>query len=218
MAISPDIFSFLSQLAENNNKAWFEPRKPEYQALRLNVQTFLSEMAEALQTIEGLPPQNFKQQVFRIYKDVRFAKDKTPYKTYTGAYLNLPCGHWYMEIKPGASFVGGGLYELSPIQLKLLREDIDYQPQTWRAILSAPDFVKAFGTLQGEQLKTSPKGYPKDHPAVDLLRYKQFLVAKPFSDEALSLPGLIQEIVELYKASRPLFKHFAQALSFREEA
>jgi uncharacterized protein (TIGR02453 family) len=216
--ISPATFSFLTELAENNHKTWFEANKHRYLAAREEAIALLDQICQALQKVEALPPQNLKKQVFRIYRDVRFAKDKAPYKTNIGLYVqrkaHLNACDWYIHLEPGKCFLGGGLYEVQPEQLSLVRQDIDYQPSLWREILAEPQLQASFGTLQGEQLKTNPKGYDKEHPAIDLLRYKQYLLTKAISEEEVCSPDFVAHVVKNYQIALPLFQRIDQALSF----
>lgn len=218
MPLSPRIFQFLEELAANNNKPWFELRKVRYQALRLQLQEFLEELYIALSSVQALPPQQTKKQVFRIYRDMRFRKDAEPYKTHFGAYLELPSGHWYMELRPGASFIGTGIYEPSSSDLEKIRADIDYDAEAWRKLLRAKKLKQYFGKLEGKQLKTAPRAWSKDHEAIELLRYKQFLLQSPCSDELVCSEGFLEYQVEAYKAALPFLARLNQALSFEEEA
>jgi uncharacterized protein (TIGR02453 family) len=158
--------------------------------------------------------------VHRIYRDVRFSKDKTPYKR------NLSCsmvratkmlrGGYYLHIEPGDSFLGGGFWAPNKEDLARIRKEIDFDAQPLRDIINNKTFKKTFGTLQGEKLKTAPKGYPKDHENVDLLRYKQFLVMQQFKDEEVTAPDFLQKVVAGFQAMRPFFDYMSEVLTTDE--
>ena len=122
-----------------------------------------------------------------------------------------------MEIRPGGGFAGCGLYEPSPEDLRKVREDIDYDAQTWRALLAEPDFQRLFGGLQGDSLKTVPKGYEKSHAAADLLRFKQYLISTPLSEADFCSADLVPKLSQAYQVARPFLARLNQALSFSED-
>jgi len=214
--ISNETFQFLKDIKTNNNREWFAEHKPRYQAARANLVDFVDGILKEVNTIEVLPPQEAKRAVFRIYRDVRFSKNKLPYKTNLGATIRRSANRcmFYIHIEPSNVFVGGGLYDMESSQLKLIREDIDYQPDVLRAVLNAPDLKQYFGEMEGTQLKTAPKGYPRDHRAIDLLRYKQFLFIHKFTDKEAWDTNFQKQVVLMYEKAQPFFHHFDRALSF----
>jgi uncharacterized protein (TIGR02453 family) len=158
-----------------------------------------------------------KFHVHRIYRDVRFSKDKTPYKTYFGLHLGRKKPHlrggYYVSIEPGRSFVGGGFWEPSKEDLYRIRKEIELDDSELRDLLAAPDFVKMFGGLKGEELKTAPRDFDKEHPAIDLLRKKQFLVMRPFTDKEVLNRSFLDEVIASFEAMRPLFDYMSIVLT-----
>jgi uncharacterized protein (TIGR02453 family) len=175
---------FLNALKKNNNRPWFQKHKEEYEeVVRFPMQCLIAglavRMADAAPEIEFSP----KRSIFRIYRDVRFSKNKAPYKTNIAAYFNFR-GHkgpteapgLYVGIEPGEIFIGGGLYMPWGEQLKSIRRSIAEHPEEYLAVVGAQRFKKRFGGIQGEKLSKAPLGYPKDHPMIEHLRNKQFFV------------------------------------------
>jgi uncharacterized protein (TIGR02453 family) len=150
-----------------------------------------------------------KKAVMRIYRDVRFSKNKAPYKTYSGMSFKrgtqLLRGGYYVHIEPGNSFVGGGFWGPNKDDLLRIRKGIETDQEEFRTVLNSDKFKSVFGVLEGEQLKTCPKGFDKDSTAIDLLRYKQFLIKKDFSDDEVLKAGFLQNTNEVFEAMRPFF-------------
>ena len=212
--LDKSVFNFLKTLEKNNNRQWFAKNKPKY--LEAN-ETFKA-LAEAIN--EGMQKQDNieKMKLFRIYRDVRFSKNKDPYKnSFSGGFSRATKalrGGYYFHLQPGnKSMVGGGFWQPEPADLKLIRQEIAADASPLRKIISSPSFIKHFGELKGQQLKTAPKGYPKDHPAIDLLRYKSFIVSKYFTDEEVGTPGFVKEVLKHFKATRPFFDYMSEVLT-----
>lgn len=214
--ITPATFRFLSELKDHNNREWFEANKPRYQAGQKEVLAFGKALAAEMAKHDELEP----PQVFRIYRDVRFSKDKTPYKTHlSGSFTRVGKqrrGGYYFHIMPGGSFIGGGFWAPESKDLKRIRQEIAHDPDELRSIITTAEFRSHFGELQGDQLKTAPQGYAKDHPAIDLLRYKQFLLMRPFSDEEVMAPSFLQQADATFQAMRPLFDYMSEVLTTDE--
>jgi uncharacterized protein (TIGR02453 family) len=197
----PAAFKFLRDLKRNNRREWLTPERKEiYQAHLLEPMRCLLAELRTRFVAEDLPfAPDPKRGIFRIYRDTRFRKDKTPFKTNIGAAIPFAdeskegVGN-YLHIEPGECFYGGGAYFIDSGGLKRLRAAIDRDPDRLRAILR--DLSDAFAPLEGEQLKRAPAGYPEDHPAIDLLRYKQMWAGRSFPDELASSRDLIDRIVE----------------------
>ena len=206
-------YEFLKELENNNNKEWFTDNKKLFDATFNEVKAFFKVIHDEMATKDSIE----KFHVHRIYRDVRFSKDKTPYKTYFGLHLGRKKpflrGGYYVNIEPGRSFVGGGFWEPNKDDLNRIRKEIELDDSELRELISAPEFVKYFAELTGEELKTAPRGFEKDHPAIDLLRKKQFLVMRPFTDEEVMSPGFINEVMNTFEAMRPLFDYFSQVLT-----
>jgi uncharacterized protein (TIGR02453 family) len=212
-------FQFLKALAKNNNREWFALHKPTYEIAKLDVIAFAEKIFQASAAFDP----NYKNLlapkcVMRIYRDVRFSKNKAPYKTNFGiAYSSegkLVGGTGcFIHIQPGASFVAGGYYLPSSEDLKKIRQEIDYNLAEFEAIIQASAFKKQFGSLSIEdKLKTAPREYPKDHIAIELLKLKSFIGIKPLSDELMCSGQAIKEIVAANKAIAPLRAFLANAI------
>ena len=214
--IAATSLQFLKDLSANNHRDWFNTNKKHYELAQSNMKSFGNDLLQEMNKIDHIDT----LKVHRIYRDVRFSKDKTPYKR------NLSCsmvratkmlrGGYYLHIEPGDSFLGGGFWAPNKEDLARIRKEIDFDAQPLRDIINNKTFKKTFGTLQGEQLKTAPKGYPKDHENVDLLRYKQFLVMQQFKDEKVIAPDFLKKVVAGFQAMRPFFDYMSEVLTTDE--
>lgn len=207
------ILTFLTELSQNNNKAWFDQNRPAYTAARNAFEQFIDGIVDAFREADNLQGLTARECMPRINRDVRFSKDKSPYKTNLGA-LVAPGGWratapgYYISLQPrGQSMVGGGLYDPTPEQLDRFRRAIDRDAAGFRQIVQAPDFVAVFGAVEGARLKTAPKGYDRDHPAIDLLQLKQILATRQFTDEEVLAPDFAGRVVAACRAMRPFVKY-----------
>jgi uncharacterized protein (TIGR02453 family) len=207
------ILTFIKSLAKNNNREWFEKNKPKYLIAKEGFENFLEALhAELLKFDEGLAGLNPKKLGFRIYRDVRFSKDKSPYKINMGAGFS-PKGKmmqepgYYIHVQPNnQSFVAGGLYMPDAENLAKIRQEIDYNADVFGKILSNKKFKKAFpkGLDDFDRLKTAPKGYAKDHPQLELLKNKSFIVSHYFTDKELTDKKFAKKVAEVCKTLKPL--------------
>ncbi len=213
------ILAFLRELAANNDRGWFEANRGRYEAAREAFLGIVAELLSALAAIEELGGVSPKDCVFRINRDLRFSRDKSPYKTNMGALLGAGgrkagLRSYYFHLEPaGASMLAGGLYEPSPAELAAVREAIARDPKPLKRILAAPAFEREFGGLAGDSLKTAPQGYPKEHPEIELLRHKQFLVVHPLSDREAAAADLVPRALESFKAMRPFLAYLESVLA-----
>ena len=212
--LDPSVFTFLKKLEKNNNRDWFAENKSLYVAAHENFKAFANELHEAMKKQDQIE----KMKVFRIYRDVRFSKNKDPYKThFAGSFSRATKalrGGYYFHFQPGErSFMGSGFWQPEPNDLKRIREEIAMDAAPLRKILNSASFKKHFGKLEGSQVKTAPKGYPKDHPDIDLLRYKSFIVTHRFTDEEVTAPDFVQELLKYFKATRPFFDYMSEVLT-----
>ena len=216
--INPDILNFLSSLEKNNNREWFEKNKNLYLSAKKSFDEFVLELIKTVKSIDpsvGFPEP--KDCTFRIYRDVRFSKEKSPYKTNFGAYIsrggkNSEWAGYYFHLEPSESFVAGGKYMPQGPALKAIREAIFYEPDKFRAILEKPSFKKHFSGIMGDTLKTAPQGYPKDHKDIDLLKFKGYAVYKPLSPSVLKSPDIMTEIASAWKELKSLNDFLNQAM------
>ena len=214
--ISSATLQFLTDLSENNNREWFKEHKHHFEDAKANMKAFGATLLEEMQQHDKIE----KVKLYRIYRDVRFSKDKTPYKnslsgSFTRATKRLR-GGYYFHIEPNNSFIGGGFWGPNKADLKRLRQEFAADPDSLRAIIHSKDFKEAFGELKGEQLKTAPRGYAKDHPSVDLLRYKQFLVYQTFTNEEVISEDFALQLSEGFKSMRPFFDYMSDVLTTDE--
>ena len=216
--ITKDSFAFLNKLKKNNDRDWFQENKNEYLKQHEGIIAFADELLALMNEHDNIETQTGKKSLYRIYRDVRFSKDKSPYKTnWSGGFKRATKqlrGGYYFHIQPGGnSFVGGGFWGPNKEDLLRIREELAVDASEMREILNSKDFVETFGSLQGEQLKTAPKGFDKEHPDVDLLRYKQFIFGKNFSDEEVMRDDFVQVANETFKKMRPFFDLMSEILT-----
>ncbi len=200
---------FLSRLAKNNNKPWFEAHRDEYETSMAQFETLVGTLIEGMSRLEDLQDLTPKDCIMRIYRDVRFSRDKSPYKTGFGAGITSggrKSGRmgYHLHLGPhGATMVAGGLWDPEPEQLSRFRDAILKDPAPFTRILGAAAFRKHFGQVTGDSLKTVPKGYPADHPQVELLRRKQVCVSETFPDPLVSSAEFPRAALESMKAMKP---------------
>jgi uncharacterized protein (TIGR02453 family) len=206
-------FKFIKDLQKNNNRDWFNNNKPRYQEEIELFKNFAGTLNDEMSKIDNIE----RHKTHRIYRDTRFSKDKTPYKNHlSGSLVRATTklrGGYYFHIEPGSSFVAGGFWAPSSPDLKRIREEITIDDKPFRKIIKSASFKRMFGTLKGTTLKTAPRGFAKDHPAVDLLRYKQFVVYRSFTDKEIGDPIFVKEIVKTYQAMQPFFNYMSEVLT-----
>jgi uncharacterized protein (TIGR02453 family) len=214
--ISKESFRFLNQIKQNNNKPWFEKNRPEYERARAEFLLFMTKLLAGIRKIESIPEKEPAKYIQRIYRDIRFSKDKTPYKSFFSSIIergpeNRKCP-LYLHIQPGRSMIGGGVWDPSPETLKMIRQEIDYNGVVLQKIIHSNVFLKQFGKISGSKLSRLPKGYEADNPNIELLKYKQFIFERSFDDELVLSKQFIPEILKSYKAAMPFFGFFDQAM------
>jgi len=215
--IPTSVFDFLKDIKENNNREWFAENKTRYQKQHEFAVSFADSLINKMQTVDSIETPSGKKSIFRIYKDVRFSKDKSPYKVNIGGGLSRATkylrGGYYFHIEPGNCFAGGGFWAPNADDLKHIREQIAADSQPLREILASDEFINHFGELQGEKLKSAPKGFDKNHPAIDLLNFKQFLLMKTFTDEEVMSEHYLETLFETFKAMRSFFDYMSEILT-----
>lgn len=202
--------NFLSELTKNNNREWFTENKDRYENSRKDFEQLVTEL---LQSISQFDIQtrylNPKKCIFRIYRDIRFSKDKTPYKTHFGAVFNEKKGSgFYIHIQPNNNFLSCGFYDLTPKQVKNVRKGIEENFEEFKSILSESKFKKEIGDLSRDSdvLKRVPAGFDIESPAVEYLKLKRFYVTKPFAQEKLFTNSFIEYTTNLYKIMHPIYE------------
>ena len=213
MQLSSDIFSFFKKLEKNNNREWFEQHKPEFKALETTVKQFGEALKDQLNQHDSID--RFK--VFRVYRDVRFSKDKTPYKTHFGLTWHRTKpeyrGGYYLHLKPNDIFLACGFWDPNPADLKRIRQEIDMDADEYRDIINEPNFKRIWGELQGDAVKTAPKGYAKDHPNIDLLRHKQHIFMVRYTEEDVAAADFLDRLDTALQAVRPFVDYMSAVLT-----
>ncbi|MGQ8338911.1 DUF2461 domain-containing protein [Sunxiuqinia sp. A32] len=206
------LMNFLNELKKNNHKEWFDKNREKYQE-RKDQMLFLTELmiqeiGKFDSEISFIAP---KDCLFRIFRDVRFSKDKTPYKTHMGSFITKTgrkgeSAGYYIHIEPGNSFLGGGVWMPQADRLKAIRSEIYDNAEGFKEIINDKDFKKYFDSIHGDQLKTAPKGFPKEFEDIELLRYKSYAFGRQINDEIVLREDFVNEAVatfeQLYKANR----------------
>jgi len=212
---------FLKGLKRNNSKAWFEKNRTAYENSKADfeqfIQTLIDAHSKADPDLKGLVA---KKCVFRINRDVRFSKDKSPYKTNFGASMDKGgrksgLAGYYFHLEPGGSFIGGGLWQPMPDVMKKVRQEIDYSFDEFDEIISAKKFKSLYGELYtGEDVKLScvPQGFEKDNPAAEFLKLKSWLVLADVSDADLTSKNLLKKTTEGFQTMMPLIKFLNRAI------
>jgi len=211
--INKSTLEFLSDLKRHNDREWFLKNRSRYDEARANFESFVQAVINEISVFDPmLKGLEARSCTYRINRDIRFSSDKTLYKTHLGAFIvrggkNLGdrFAGCYFHVEPaGNSMIAGGAYIPSKPWLSAIREKIDEKGDRLLKIISQKDFVEYFGEIEGEKLRSAPKGYPKDHPYIDLLKHKSFLAASLISDKDIVSNGCFDFIIRASKAMKPL--------------
>ena len=212
---------FLKALKKNNNRDWFTKNKDKFEEAKKDfhdfVQELINEVAKFDKSISGIEA---KKCIFRIYRDVRFSKDKKPYKTNFGASFskggkNSPNAGYYIHIEAdGKSFLGGGMYMPEPDNLNKIRQEIDYNINDFKKIIYGKSFKNTFGELWSEdKLKNAPKNYPKDHPHIDLLKHKHYIAGADVNEKQVLSKNFLKQCAKIFKELKSLNDFLNTAIS-----
>jgi uncharacterized protein (TIGR02453 family) len=211
--ISKATMQFIADLKSNNNKEWFTANKPRYEVAKKEFEQFVDVLIEKIAEFDpGVGHLRGKDCVFRIYRDVRFSADKSPYKTHFGAYISPAAkktevharSGYYIHLEPGGSMLAGGAYTPESAWLKAIRQEIAYNQEEFEGILKGEEFKKYFGGLEGEKLKRPPAGYDADHPAIEWLKHKSFLASCNPDDKQIVAAGFLEYSASVFRAMAPL--------------
>ncbi|MDX2361726.1 MAG: DUF2461 domain-containing protein [Crocinitomicaceae bacterium] len=218
MTITKDNIAFLKKLKSNNDRDWFTANKKTYEVQHANTITFAENLLAKMNEHDIIETPTGKKSVLRIYRDVRFSKDKSPYKSHWGISFKratkLLRGGYYLHMEPGdKSFVGGGFWGPNKEDILRIREEIATDASEMRSIITSKEFIDTFGELKGDQLKTAPKGFDKEHPDVDLLRYKQFIFGRNFTDEEVMRDDFVDRANDTFMKMRPFFDLMSDVLT-----
>jgi len=210
--IKKESLHFLRDIKKNNHRPWFHDNKDRYTVANQNIKNFCTAWEEEMNKWDSIE----KKKVFRIYRDVRFSKDKTPYNSHwsmslsrTKPYLR---GGYYMRIVPEGATIASGFWNPNSTDLKLIRANIDMDAKRFRKAINQKKLKDTWGELEGQSVKTSPQGYNKEHADIDLLRHKQFLFSKSFTTKEVLDKGFLKEAVKSFKALRPFLNHMSEIL------
>ena len=211
--IDKKTITFLKNVKKNNNREWFQKNKGKYEDALDNIKIFVQALEAEMNKHDVIE----KSKIFRIYRDVRFSKDKSPYKTNFAIFLSRAGTHrrggYYLHLEPGSSMIGGGFWKPEPADLKRIRKEFEMDDKPMRKIMNSATFKKHFGTLKGDSVKTAPKGFDKDHPAIDLIRMKSFVVSKDIKDMDITGDKFLSEVNTTFKAMRKYFDYMSEVLT-----
>jgi uncharacterized protein (TIGR02453 family) len=215
--IQKSTLHFLKDLSKNNNRDWFNTHKPRYDKARENVEVFFDHLIASMNTHDQIETPSGRKSLYRVSNDVRFSKDKTPYSARFAGYLRrhkpMLRGGYYLWIAPGASRAGCGFISPQPEDHKRIRLDIERNYEDWKKLLRLKSIRTTFGNMQGGQVKTAPRGFAADHPAIDLLRYKQYWFERSFSDKEALADNFLRQVNKTFKNIRPFFDYTSDVLS-----
>lgn len=204
---------FLKQLEKNNNREWFAQHKPEYDLIVKENKVFFDQIYTELQEYDNLKGIH----IYRIYRDVRFSKDQTPYKNNFGVGYSrskpMLRGGYYIQIEPNNSFVGGGFWGPDTKDLLRIRKEFELNTTAIEKITSDKTFLQYFGNIEGDAVKTAPRGFDKNHPAIDLIRKKQYVVMRKFTDKEVLSSNFQKEAILTLLAMRPFFDYMSEVLT-----
>jgi uncharacterized protein (TIGR02453 family) len=215
--IQKSTFDFLRKLSNNNNRDWFAAHKTEYERAKENTEHFVDALINKMNIHDRLENTTGRKTLYRIYNDVRFSKDKTPYNPRFAGYFKrskpLLRGGYYFWIRPGGSRVGCGFTYPNADDLKRVREDISSNYKDWKKLLKSKSIVSTFGEMMGEQVKTAPRGFNTENPAIDLLRFKQYWFEHSFTDKEVLAPDFLNNINKTFKNIRPFLDYMSDVLT-----
>jgi len=211
--ITEEVLDFLKQLEENNNREWFLEHKKTFKRLEGKVKAFYNYVLERMRGHDEIDA----LKMFRIYRDIRFSRDKTPYKAhFAGSYSRAGAerrGGYYLQIKPGGSFAAAGFWEPNPQDLLRIRKELELDASRFREVIAEPGFAKIWGELQGEALKTAPRGFQKDDPNIELIRRKRFIFVHRFADQEVTADGFADQVNACFQAVQPFFNLMSEILT-----
>ncbi len=208
-----NIISFLSELTLNNNKEWFDANKERYLEAKQEMEELVQDVIGRVSEFDAtIADQLAKKCVFRIYRDVRFSKNKEPYKNNMGGFI-VPGGKksgkagYYLHLEPSNSFIAGGVYMPESTNLKKIRDEVLYNTKAFKSIIESDKFVEVFGQVEGEKLKRPPKGFPADFEDIELLKFKSYTVLHKVTDIQVNQVGFVNQVIEVFKVMKD-FNYF----------
>lgn len=218
--IQQNTLKFLKGLVKNNNRPWFEVHRPQYEQAKTDILLFVDGLIKQMSAFD--PPIGAltgKECIFRINRDVRFSKDKSPYKNHLSAYFNKGGkksngSGYYIHIQPGNSFAAGGIWSPLPADLAKIRQEIDYSFTDWKKLTGSKAFTKQFpkGVITEASLTRPPKGYDEGNPAIDFIKMKNYFVLSPFTDAAVQSKSFIKDVAATFKTMKPMIDFLNTAI------
>tara|TARA_B110000116_G_C16615828_1_gene481513 strand:- start:41 stop:715 length:675 start_codon:yes stop_codon:yes gene_type:complete len=212
-SLNPDIFLFFSDLHKNNSRNWFKHQKNRFKGLESSVKEFAEEVKNKI-LLKDLVD---KVKLFRIYRDVRFSKDKTPYKTHFGISIHrvkpLYRGGYYIQIMPGSSFIACGFWNPNKEDLLRIRKEFEIDISDFKKIIEDPSFLNIWGGIEGEEVKTAPRGFSKYHKNINLIKKKTFLFIKKYNDNEVLSKDFMNNILNDFTSIRPFFDYMSNVLT-----
>jgi len=211
--INPDVLAFYKELEKNNTREWFEPQKSRFKGLEAEIKQYAEEIKQGLSETDEID----RAKLFRIYRDVRFSKNKTPFKTHFGISFHRKKPHlrggYYLHIAPGDSFIATGFWNPDKDDLFRIRKEMEVDAAELREVMADAELQAHWGGLQGDEVKTAPKGFSKEHADIDLISKKQYLFMKKFTDKEVLSADFQKQILFHFKAIRPFFDYMSNVLT-----
>lgn len=215
--INDSTLEFLKNIAENNNRDWFQMSKQFYLAAQENMHSFIDALIIEINKHDQLENNSAKKSLYRIYSDMRFSTDKLPYRAKFDFSLKRAGkqrrGGYYMNIKPGNSYLACGFFAPNPEDLKKIRLDITNNHLMWNSLLQSEEVQSNFGHLKGNTVLTTPRGFHKDHMAIELIRHKQFYLRHDFTDKEVLSKDFLVKANSIYRSVRPFFDYMSEILT-----
>ena len=212
-AIKKEVLSFIEKLEKNNNREWFEVNKPEFKRIEAEVKHFGQKLKEALEATEHIDG----VKLFRVYRDVRFSKNKTPYKTHFGISMHTEKprhrGGYFVQLKPNENFAAVGFWDPNKEDLLRIRKEFELDSSEFRELMKDSNFNKTWGNLEGNELKTSPKGFSKEDPNIDLIRKKMFVFRKKYSNKEVFNSNFLEQLAQDFRTVRPFLDYMSSVLT-----
>ena len=212
--IPRETFDFFKRLEKNNNRDWFNDNKKEFKEIEKEVKQVYNQLFDLVKVHDGVD----KMKMFRIYRDVRFSKNKLPYKTHFGGSLSRTKpqlrGGYYLHIAHNnESFIAIGFWEPNKEDLLRIRREFEMDDVEMRTIINNKKFKSIWGNIVGDEVKSAPRNFDKNHPAIDLIKKKQFIFTKKYTDKEVLEPDFINEVNEAFKVIRPYFNYMSDVLT-----
>ncbi|WP_223548434.1 DUF2461 domain-containing protein [Aestuariivivens sp. NBU2969] len=214
VTVPKSALDFFKKLEKNNNRDWFNENKKEFKVIEAEVKQVYNTVLDSLNNHDDID----KLKMFRIYRDVRFSKNKLPYKTHFGGAFHRSKpklrGGYYLHIQPNnESFIATGFWEPEPVDLLRIRKEFEMDDEEIRQIINEKSFKAIWGSFVGDEVKTAPKGFSKDHKAIDLIKKKQYIFVKKFTDMDVLDVNFLNEVDQAFKAIRPYFDYMSEVLT-----